>query len=142
MNAPMKIQSSYPVVVTDKLRQSRDFYVQQLGFEVLFEASWFVYLQAGAGQPWGIAFMSQDHPSQPPGPEAFDGKGLFLTLQVEDAAAEFRRFKAAGVRIAYPLKDEAWGQRRFGIVDPAGLWLDVVQQTEPAPGFWEPYMKP
>jgi hypothetical protein len=44
------------------------------------------------------------------------------------------------VRIAYALKDEPWGQRRFGIVDPAGMWIDVVQQTEPAPGFWEPYM--
>ena len=136
----MKIQSSYPVVVTDKLRESRDFYVQRLGFEVLFEASWFVYLQASANQPWGIAFMSSDHPSQPPGPETFGGKGVFLTLQVEDAAAEFQRFKTAGVKIVYPLKDEAWSQRRFGIIDPAGLWLDVVQQIEPAPGYWGRYI--
>jgi catechol 2,3-dioxygenase-like lactoylglutathione lyase family enzyme len=140
MNVPMQIQSSYPVVVTGKLRESRDFYVRWLGFEPLFEATWFVYLQAGGGQPWGIALMSSDHPSQPPGPETFDGKGLFLTLQVEDAAAEFERLKQGGVRIAYALKDEPWGQRRFGIVDPAGMWIDVVQQTEPAPGFWEPYM--
>ncbi len=142
MNASMKIQSLYPVVVTDKLKETRDFYVRWLGFEPVFEASWFVYLQASGGQPWGVAFMSSDHPSKPPGPETFSGKGVFLTFQVEDAAAEFERLKSAGARITYPLKDEAWGQRRFGIVDPAGQWLDVVQQIEPAPGFWDPYVKP
>lgn len=133
----MQLQSSYPVVVTDKLAQSRDFYVRQLGFEVEFEATWFIYLANGAH---AIAFMSPDHPSQPPGPERFNGRGLFLTLQVADAAAEFRRLERAGVPIAYPLRDEAWGQRRFGLVDPAGMWVDVVQQIEPAAGYWDRYM--
>jgi catechol 2,3-dioxygenase-like lactoylglutathione lyase family enzyme len=142
MNQPMQLQSSYPVVVTGKLKESREFYARWFGFETVFEASWFIYLQAGGGQPWGLAFMSPDHPSKPPGPEAFNGKGVFLTFQVEDASAEFARLKAAGVRIAYPIKDEPWGQRRFGIFDPAGMWLDVVEQIAPATGFWDPYMKP
>lgn len=138
----MHLQSAYPVVVTDKLAECRDFYVGRLGFRVVFEATWFVYLESAGDHSYAIAFMTPDHPSRPPGPEAFDGKGLFLTLQVADAAAEFERLTQAGVAIAYPLADEPWGQRRFGLFDPAGLWVDVVEQTEPAPGFWEPYMTP
>lgn len=138
----MQIQSAYAVVVTDKLAECRDFYVRHFGFEVAFEATWFVYLSAGGGQPHAIAFMTPDHPSRPPGPEKFGGQGLFLTLQVEDAAKEFERLRKAGVEIAYPVADEPWGQRRFGVVDPSGLWVDIVQQTEPAPGFWDPYMQP
>lgn len=134
----MELQSLYPIVVTDKLTECRDFYVRWLGFEVLFEASWFVYLASGS---YGVAFMSPDHPSQPPGPEAFNGKGMFLTLQVADARAELERLEKAGVPIAYPLHDEPWGQRRFGLLDPAGMWVDVVQQTEPAAGFWDKYMQ-
>ena len=134
--AAMQLESSYPVVVTDKLVQCRDFYVRTLGFEVVFEASWFVYLNSG---PVGIAFMSPDHPSQPPGPEKFSGKGAFLTLQTADAAAAFDRLKRAGVAIAYPLRDEPWGQRRFAVVDPSGMWVDVVQQIEPARGYWDKY---
>jgi catechol 2,3-dioxygenase-like lactoylglutathione lyase family enzyme len=137
----MRMQSVYQVVVTDQLAESRDFYIRWFGFEVVFEASWFVYLQAGE-QPWGLAFMAPNHPSHPPGPELFNGKGVLLTLQVEDAAAEFERLAAAGVPIAWPLRDEAWGQRRFGLVDPAGMWVDVVQQIEPAAGYWDAYMKP
>jgi catechol 2,3-dioxygenase-like lactoylglutathione lyase family enzyme len=135
----MKLEAAYPIVVTERLADCREFYTRRLGFEIAFEATWFVYVQAPGGGH-GIAFMAPDHPSQPPGPETFTGHGVFLTLQVADAAAEFERLSKAGVTIAYPLRDEAWGQRRFGVVDPAGLWLDVVQHIEPQPGFWDPYV--
>lgn len=130
----MELEAAYPVVVTPKLAECRDFYVRVFGFDVVFEAGWFVYLNAGAH---GVAFMAPEHPSQPPGPEAFDGNGLLLTLQVADAAAEFDRLRRAGVAVEHPLSDEPWGQRRFGLRDPAGTWVDVVQQIEPEPGFWE-----
>lgn len=136
----MQALSLYPVIVTDKLIECRDFYVQHLGFRIVFEASWFVYLCAPDNDALGLAFMTPDHPSQPPGPEAFNGRGMFVTLQVSDATAEHARMKDAGVQIAYDLKDEPWGQRRFGVIDPSGTWLDVVEQTEPAAGFWDPYM--
>lgn len=62
--------------------------------------------------------MAPDHPSTPPGPDTFSGTGMFLTFQVT----------------------EAWGQRRFALRDPAGTWIDVVEQTDPAPGFWDRYL--
>ena len=35
--------------------------------------------------------------------------------------------------MSYPLRDEPFGQRRFGLFDPAGVWIDVVEQIEPEP---------
>jgi len=32
------------------------------------------------------------------------------------------------------------GQRRFAVRDPSGTWVDVIQQIDPAPGFWERYL--
>jgi uncharacterized glyoxalase superfamily protein PhnB len=136
----MQVESAYPVIVTDGIGACRDFYVSHFGFEVVFESSWFVYLAAAGNPALGIAFMSSDHPSQPPGPEKFNGQGMFFTLQVADAAAEFEKVRASGARIAYQLRDEPWGQRRFGLIDPSGTWVDVVQQIEPAAGFWDPYL--
>ena len=83
--------------------------------------------------------MHPDHPSSPT-PGAFRGDGAFLTLQVEDATAEYERLVAAGLQVAPPLTDEPWGQRRFGMIDPAGVWVDVVEQIEPEPGWWDPYL--
>ncbi|WP_314456284.1 hypothetical protein [uncultured Actinomyces sp.] len=32
-------------------------------------------------------------------------------------------------------------QHRFGFADPSGLWVDVVEQVEPEPGYWNKYMQ-
>ena len=136
----MHVKDLYTIIVTDKRAECRDFYVRWFGFEVVFEASWFVYLAVAGDHPFGIAFMAPDHPSQPPGPERFGGRGLLITMQVADAAAEFERLSLAGVSIAYPLKDEPWGQRRFALYDPAGAWVDVIQTIDPVPGFWDKYL--
>jgi catechol 2,3-dioxygenase-like lactoylglutathione lyase family enzyme len=102
----MDIQDLYPIVVTDKRVECRDFYVRWFDFRVVFEASWFVYLATIGNRPFGIALMAPEHPSQPPGPDRFNGKGMFFTFQVEDAVVEFERLKRAGLPIAYPLHDE------------------------------------
>jgi catechol 2,3-dioxygenase-like lactoylglutathione lyase family enzyme len=136
----MLIKDLYSIVVTDKRAECRDFYVRWFGFQVVFEATWFVYLAATGDHAFGIAFLSPDHPSTPPGPEIFNGRGMFLTLQVSDTAAEHERLKGGGLAIAYSLHDEPWGQRRFAVVDPAGTWVDVVQQIDPEAGFWDPYL--
>ena len=135
----MHVKDVHAVIVTDKRSECRDFYVRWFGFQVVFEASWFVYLAATGDHPFGIAFMAPDHPSEPPGPGTFNGRGMFLTIQVEDAAAELERVRRAGLQVAYPLHDEPWRQRRFAVYDPAGTWVDVVQQIDPEPGFWERY---
>ena len=134
----MRFIDRYPIVVTEKLGACRDFWAR-LGFTVVFEASWFVLMGAEDGSA-SLAFMSPDHPSSPPGPETFSGKGLCFELQVEDAAVAHDEAVAAGLPISLPLTQEPFGQKRFGFHDPAGLWVDVVEQTESAPGFWERYM--
>ena len=121
------------------------FYVRHFGFDVLFEAGWFVYLSGPGGdgvRGATLALMHPDHPSRPPGPEAFDGRGMILTIEVADAAGVYARLRDGGAPIVHPLTDEDWGQRRFMTRDPAGVLIDVVEQTEPAPGYWERYPVP
>ena len=45
-----------------------------------------------------------------------------------------------GLEVALSLRDEPFGQRRFGLLDPAGIWIDVVEQIEPAAGWWDKYL--
>jgi len=135
----MRFSDRYPIIVTPHKNTCRDFWTRQLGLEVGFDSDWFVWLASADGS-LSIAFMTPDHPSAPPGPEPFTGRGMCFELQVEDAAAALAAFVAGGGRVDYPLTDEAFGQRRFGFADPSGLWVDVVQQIEPAAGWWDRYM--
>lgn len=136
----MNLQSFYPIVVTPHLTDCRDFYLRWFGMEVVFEANWFALLGATTGASANVAFMHPDHPSAPPGPEPFSGKGLCLEFQVEDARLEYERFVRDGASIGLSLRDEQFGQRRFGLFDPAGVWIDVVEQIESAPGWWDRYL--
>jgi catechol 2,3-dioxygenase-like lactoylglutathione lyase family enzyme len=138
----MQLQSFYPIVVTELLFDCRDFYRRWFGLEVVFEASWFVLLGSGGGAQATIAFMHPGHPSAPPGPDSFSGKGMCLEFQVGDARLEHERFAREGAPLGLPLRDEPFGQRRFGLHDPAGVWIDVVEQIEPKAGWWDRYPVP
>ena len=125
----MKLQSSYPIVVTPHLVACRDFYRRWFDLEVVFEASWFVLLRGGAAE---LAFMHPDHPSSPPGPESFGGKGMCLEFQsrLGRRAPALRRRRAV---LGLVLARRALGQRRFGLSTPR-VWIDVVEHIAPAEG--------
>lgn len=126
----MQFVDRYPIIVTDAVRDCRDFWARHLGFSVIFENDWFVYMQAAGAS---IAFMAPSHPSSPPGPEPFTA-GISMELEVEDAVAALAELRATGREPDYPLTDEVYGQRRFSVKDPSGLWVSVVQQMAPPEG--------
>jgi uncharacterized glyoxalase superfamily protein PhnB len=65
-------------------------------------------------------------------PSRSAAQGVCLEFQVADAGAEYARFQQGGAAIALSLRDEPFGQRRFGLFDPAGAWIDIVEQIESA----------
>ena len=136
----MQIQDCYPIIVTEHLAACREFYRRWFKLQVVFEASWFVLLGSVDKERAVVAFMHPSHPSAPPGPETFGGTGMCLEFQVADAATEYARFREGGAPLTLDLRDEPFGQRRFGLFDPAGVWIDVVEQIEPAPGWWDRYL--
>jgi catechol 2,3-dioxygenase-like lactoylglutathione lyase family enzyme len=139
--AALKLEDGYTLFTTDRLRESRDFYVRWFGFRPAFEASWFVWLVSEGERPMGLAFMQSGHETQHPEDRVpCRPEGLFITFQVADAAAAHRRLRDAGLPMHRELCDEPWGQRHFMVLDPNGIKVDVVEQTEPQPGFWDRYL--
>jgi catechol 2,3-dioxygenase-like lactoylglutathione lyase family enzyme len=136
----MAIVAAYPLVTVTRLGESREFFVGRFGMHVVFEASWVVMLSHSPNASISLGLMASDHPSSPPGPEVFDGTGMIVTLQVDDAASLHAKLVAEGMPIAFGLTDAPWGQRRFMVRDPSGVFVDVVEQIDPAPGFWERYL--
>ena len=115
-------------IVTEKLSESKDFYVRLFGGEVVYDSDWFVLLRIGEGE---LGFLVPHHESQAPiFQPAFTGKGVFVAIDVEDVAAEYERIRSMGIPIEVPLRDEPWGDRHFVVVDPNGIGVDVVQRVQ------------
>lgn len=130
------IVDSYPLFTVAKLEESAAFFQRHLGLQPIFSASWVVMLARPGEEIIALGLMSREHPSLPPGPELFDGQGVLWTVQVSDAAALYERLRREDAPIHHELTDSPWGQRRFMLKDPSGILVDVVEQIEPAPGFW------
>ena len=115
-------------VVTEKVRESKDFYVRLFGCEVLYEGEgdWVALLLLGGCE---LGFMKPGLPSQAPiFRPVFQGQGLWIAIDVDDAQSEYERIQALGVPIELHMRDEPWGDRHFVVVDPNGIGVDVVQR--------------
>lgn len=135
-----QVKGMYPVVITTNIKSTKEFYTKWFGYSIVFQSSWFILLSSPGENSSMIAFMDEIHPSTPPSPKAAKGDGLFLTIDVADSKALFDVLKKAKAEFAYGLREEPWGQRRFALKDPNGIWIDIVEQIQPKEGWWDEYM--
>lgn len=106
-------------IITGQLAQSRDFYVHHLGFEPVFSADWYIHLKNGNVE---LGLMAAK-----PGMPAVPASGVWLSLGIADADAEYARLLAAGATIDGEPKDQPWGERCFVVRDPNGLGINLSQ---------------
>lgn len=119
-------------IVTGKLNETKDFYQRVLKFGVSFENDFYVLMHTPDHQAQ-LAFLMPEHPSQQQlFQPAFEGKGVFLTIEVADVDAEYARIKLLNIPIKIQIRNEPWGDRHFAIVDPNGIGIDFVTYSAPS----------
>jgi catechol 2,3-dioxygenase-like lactoylglutathione lyase family enzyme len=136
----MKITSYYPVLMTDDVAATADFYVRHFRFARVFDSGWYVHLQSSEDKRVNLAIMDGSHETIP---AVGRGRvsGLILSFEVKDPDAEYERAKAAGLPILYSLRDEAFGQRHFITADPNGVLIDVIKPIPPSAEFAAQYLE-
>ncbi|QJB38170.1 VOC family protein [Chitinophaga oryzae] len=118
-------------IITEKIKESKDFYTRVLGFGVTFENDFYLLLHT-PGHTAEISFLLPEHASQQPlFRPAFGGKGVYLTIEVEDVKTIYADLRAKGVPIQISLREEPWGDHHFAIMDPNGVGIDIVQYAAP-----------
>ncbi|MGN7722926.1 VOC family protein [Chitinophaga sp. 22620] len=113
-------------IVTGKLAESRQFYTDVLGFGVTFENEFYLLMHT-PGRTAELSFLLPGHPSQQPlFQPAFEGKGLYLTIEVENVDEWYEKLRQKGVEIHISMREEPWGDKHFAIRDPNGVGIDIV----------------
>ncbi|MEU3748063.1 MULTISPECIES: VOC family protein [Streptomyces] len=130
----------YPVLATRDVAASRDFYTRHLGFDVTFEADWYVSLRRPDAPHYELALLDHAHPTVPEGHRAAIEGGLLLNFEVDDVDAEHRRLVTeAGLREVLPLRTEDFGQRHFIVAAPDGVLIDVITVVPPTEEYASQY---
>jgi catechol 2,3-dioxygenase-like lactoylglutathione lyase family enzyme len=112
------MERAIPILPTEDLAAAKTFYVERLGFRVVFEAS-----EDGhsglLGIQRGTIEITLDSPMNG------HGRNACVGLQVENADSYFREW-SSNVDVLRPPKDEEWGARTFDLLDPSGNTIFVT----------------
>lgn len=110
----MTISRAVPNIKSDRPAETRDFFVE-LGFEVVMDLGWVMTLASPANPSVQVQIMSNDDMSAPG-----------ISVEVADVDAVHAASVERGLEIAYPLRDEDWGVRRFMLREPSGTIVNVL----------------
>ena len=104
-----------PNIRSERPAETRDFFVDLLGFEVAMDMGWVVTLASPTNPSVQVTIIGNDDPSAPG-----------ISVEVSDVDAVYARAVDLGLEIAYPLRDEEWGVRRFMLRAPSGTTVNVL----------------
>jgi catechol 2,3-dioxygenase-like lactoylglutathione lyase family enzyme len=109
------IRRAVPNIRADRPAATRDFFVDLLGFEVAMDLGWVVTVASPANPSVQVTIVGNDDQAAPG-----------VTVEVDDVDAVHARALEQGFEIAYPLRDEDWGVRRFMLREPSGTVVNVL----------------
>jgi catechol 2,3-dioxygenase-like lactoylglutathione lyase family enzyme len=109
------INRAVPNIRSDRPADTRDFFVELLGFETVMDLGWVATVAAPTNPSVQVTIISNDDPAAPG-----------ISVGVDDVDAVHARAVERGLEIAYALRDEDWGVRRFMLREPSGTIVNVV----------------
>lgn len=134
-----RLDSFYPVICSRDVAESRAFYTRHFGFQVSFEADWYVSLRRPESPHYELALLDHTHETLPERYRA-PARGLILNFEVTDVDAEHRRLvEEAGLTVELSLRSEDFGQRHFIVAAPDGVLVDVITPIAPSESFAEQF---
>jgi uncharacterized glyoxalase superfamily protein PhnB len=104
-----------PNIRSERPAETRDFFVDLLGFEVAMDLGWVTTLVSPAQPSAQVTIIANDDMAAPG-----------ISVDVADVDAVHAKAVEQGLEIAYELRDEDWGVRRFMLREPSGTIVNVV----------------
>ncbi len=109
------VNRAVPNIKSDRPAETRDFFLDLLGFEVAMDMGWVVTVASPTNPSAQVTIIGNDDMAAPG-----------ISVEVPDVDAVHARAVERGLEIAYSLRDEEWGVRRFMVCEPSGTLINVV----------------
>jgi len=122
----MTVPRVLPNICTDRMEETRDFYVDLLGFVVgTVHPGWYIQLVSPTDPRLQIGIVRRDAEFTPKDFQR-PAQGVIISVQVDDVDAVHAAAVKRGFQIAQGLRDRDFRMRHFMVVDPNGLLVNVL----------------
>jgi catechol 2,3-dioxygenase-like lactoylglutathione lyase family enzyme len=111
------IKRVVPNIETSRLKESREFYSEFLGFDIGMDMDWIITFTSDKHPNVQLSVITSDM-STPVHPN--------ISIEVDNVDEFYNKAVQQRLEIAYPLTDEPWGVRRFFLRDPNGQIINLL----------------
>lgn len=118
----VEVRRVMPHVRSEDFDRSREFYVGVLGLEEVMDMGRIATFASTSNPTAQVSVVTRD--------EASEAQPA-ITVEVGDVDAVHAEALRRGMRVVYPLTDEAWGVRRCFVLDPDGTVVNVMSHRRP-----------
>src|SRR5262245_40597849 len=109
------IARAVPNIRSDRPAETRDVFTALLGFDVAMDLGRVVTVASPTNPSVQVTIVGNDDPSAPG-----------ISIEVDGVDAIHAKAVERSLEIAYPLRGEAWGVRRFMLREPSGTMVNVL----------------
>ena len=117
----MSIKRIVPDIASAKLEDSRCFYGDFLGLDLVMDQGWVMTFASPVNPSAQVTLMDQN---------TSDGVMPDMSIEVQDVRESYAQARRRGLQVIYPLTVEPWGVIRFFVKDPNGKIVNVMGHVD------------
>jgi predicted enzyme related to lactoylglutathione lyase len=115
----MDIRRIVPNISSEQMEKSREFYADFLGLKLVMDMQWILTFASISNPTAQISILQKDVSKT-------SDQDVTISIEVADVDISYAKAVSFGYKIIYPLTNEPWGVRRFGVEDPNGISLNIM----------------
>jgi len=115
----MTIKRIVPNISSNKLNESKEFYINFLGLTLAMDMKWILTFASNSNPTAQISIVQNDKPDN-------SNSNITLSIEVSDIDELYEKAKSLNYEITYQITNELWGVRRFFVKDPNGVTINLM----------------
>jgi len=115
----MEFRRITPDINSNRIEDSKQFYSNFVGLKLAMDMDWILTFISESNPTAQINILRSDK-------RDLDNSNVMISIESSDVDALYKKALAQNIEITYHLKIEDWGVKRFFVIDPNGVTVNIM----------------
>ena len=115
----MEFRRIIPDISSTDLEESKKFYVDFIGLKLAIDMGWILTFISESNPTAQINILQSSQPT-------IDNSNVAISIEVSDVDGLYEKALLDNREIVYQLTNEEWGVKRFFVLDPNGVTVNIM----------------